>query len=662
MMSVQTNMLAWNAGRQYKINTRKNAKNVEKLSSGYKINRAADDAAGLAISEKMRRQIRGLKQGSDNIQDGISLVQVADGAIGEVVDILQRINELSVKAYNDTNTQEDREYIQGEVTHLIKEIERIADTTTFNEIKLLKGNPTEMVKIEADVTYTGYTEETIEREVPEWFQAGIDDKLEQHSYTGLTQDVNGFMYESTAFDAEGHITAGKYYGPADVGTLWDVYTYGGSWTNTLDDNQTAKISFSELAKCDDAVTLYEDLLNLIGCAVGVPCGTCDRTYCGIGFCGEENGFSAYPGHQINSEGKEVKVSASLNVSALTVENDAGEKVTCFEAIKELVKEHETNTALSNADKKTQTLTLADKIAKELCAQAYKKLVGGIDERHFDRALTDGVYDIIVYDYRDRDKLSSLNAADALVNTSAIADVKIPYSYLIPGTEVEMEKPLWIVCSAQLPDRVPIDLPLLTVEKLGITGYDVARYSVIESYSDSYKADLEAWENDFHYETVNVPGYTRTVQVAKLISSTPIFKDGEWAGIDQQWEMTERQEQVPPSSYQRKVYNRNRPTPGEGDIIRTVVYDPDSNRKIRDALSYVSKCRTTLGAEQNRLEHAYNNNQNKYENTTASESVIRDTDIAKAMVEYSNHNILLQAGASMLSQANQSQQYILSLLA
>ena len=136
MLSVQTNILAWEAGRQLGINTRKNVKKTEKLSSGYRINRAADDAAGLAISEKMRRQIRGLRQGAENIQDGIGYVQTADGALNEVHDMLQRMDELAVQAANGTNAREDREYIDKEVQELKKEMKRIFEVTTFNEKRI----------------------------------------------------------------------------------------------------------------------------------------------------------------------------------------------------------------------------------------------------------------------------------------------------------------------------------------------------------------------------------------------------------------------------------------------------------------------------------------------------------------------------------------------
>ena len=139
-MVVQHNLTAMNSNRMLGLTTKTQAKSTEKLSSGYKVNRAADDAAGLAISEKMRRQIRGLTQASLNAQDGISAVQTAEGALNEVHDMLQRMNELAVKSANGTNQSEDQSYIQSEVDALIAEIDRVATTTTFNERNLLDGS------------------------------------------------------------------------------------------------------------------------------------------------------------------------------------------------------------------------------------------------------------------------------------------------------------------------------------------------------------------------------------------------------------------------------------------------------------------------------------------------------------------------------------------
>ncbi|MBO0524148.1 flagellin [Clostridium botulinum] len=139
-MIINHNLNAMNAHRNMGINTGNSAKAMEKLSSGLRINRAGDDAAGLSISEKMRAQIRGLNQASRNAQDGISLIQTAEGALNETHSILQRMRELSVQAANDTNVTVDREAIQEELTSLTNEVDRIAKTTQFNEKNLLNGS------------------------------------------------------------------------------------------------------------------------------------------------------------------------------------------------------------------------------------------------------------------------------------------------------------------------------------------------------------------------------------------------------------------------------------------------------------------------------------------------------------------------------------------
>ncbi len=139
-MVVQHNLQAMNANRMLNVTTGQQAKSTEKLSSGYRINRAADDAAGLTISEKMRKQIRGLDQASTNAQDGVSAVQTAEGALTEVHSMLQRMNELAVQSANGTNAQSDRQAIQDEIDQLATEIDRVSETTKFNEIYLLKGD------------------------------------------------------------------------------------------------------------------------------------------------------------------------------------------------------------------------------------------------------------------------------------------------------------------------------------------------------------------------------------------------------------------------------------------------------------------------------------------------------------------------------------------
>ncbi len=165
-MVIQHNMQAANANRMLGITTGQQAKSTEKLSSGYRINRAADDAAGLTISEKMRKQIKGLSQASTNAQDGISCVQTAEGALTEVHSMLQRMNELAVQASNGTMSSDDRKAVQDEIDQLVTEIDRVSETTKFNEIYLLKGDGTEpktrdVEATDMSATYVSAVEDSI---------------------------------------------------------------------------------------------------------------------------------------------------------------------------------------------------------------------------------------------------------------------------------------------------------------------------------------------------------------------------------------------------------------------------------------------------------------------------------------------------------------------
>ena len=174
-MVVQHNLTAMNSNRQLGITTSAQAKSSEKLSSGYRINRAGDDAAGLTISEKMRSQIRGLNKASSNAQDGVSLIQVAEGALAETHSILQRMNELATQAANDTNTTADRNAIAAEIHQLTSEIDRIASTTQFNTMNLLDGS---------------FTNKNLQVGSLEGQNISVSIKAMKSSSLGLTKTVN----------------------------------------------------------------------------------------------------------------------------------------------------------------------------------------------------------------------------------------------------------------------------------------------------------------------------------------------------------------------------------------------------------------------------------------------------------------------------------------
>ena len=203
-MVVQHNVSAMNSNRQLGITTDIQAKSSEKLSSGYRINRAADDAAGLAISEKMRRQVRGLTQASANCQDGISCVQTAEGAMIEVHDMLQRMNELAVKAANDTLQSTDRSYIQSEIHQLSKEITRTAEATEFNNQYLMDGTFTgKELQVGSETAAMSQIEISIKRLSASLL--GVAAKTKEYNETGNPDNMNTTF--SDKFDDE----------PAEVG-------------------------------------------------------------------------------------------------------------------------------------------------------------------------------------------------------------------------------------------------------------------------------------------------------------------------------------------------------------------------------------------------------------------------------------------------------------
>lgn len=192
-MVIQHNITAMNSNRQLGMTTWMQAKSSEKLSSGYKINRAADDAAGLAISEKMRRQVRGLTQASANAQDGISLVQIADGAMAEVHDMIQRCNELAVKAANDTLTGQDRSYIQAEIDRIKEEVDAINGKTTFNEIYVLKGKITGGLDLGVSIDSS--------TQMPSWAAiSDADGGYMSGTYNDGTNDYVASKIDFSAFD------------------------------------------------------------------------------------------------------------------------------------------------------------------------------------------------------------------------------------------------------------------------------------------------------------------------------------------------------------------------------------------------------------------------------------------------------------------------------
>ena len=261
-MVVQHNMQAANANRMLNVTTSAQSKSTEKLSSGYKINRAADDAAGLTISEKMRKQIKGLDRASTNAQDGVSAVQTAEGALTEVHSMLQRMNELATQSANGTNSNTDRKAIQDEIDQLTTEIDRVSETTKFNETYLLKGDGAEkehnVNAHDAGLDGVTLTDKGDEVEVTlKTLNAG--DKV---SIAGKNYTIGSSVDEATA------LVTGQQKANGTITVNGEKYTYddtGKTWKDSKNANATIKIAGGDVVSDGTkTLTAMKDGANAAG--------------------------------------------------------------------------------------------------------------------------------------------------------------------------------------------------------------------------------------------------------------------------------------------------------------------------------------------------------------------------------------------------------------
>ena len=469
-MVVQHNLSAMNANRMLGITTGSLAKSTEKLSSGYKVNRAADDAAGLAISEKMRKQIRGLDQASANAEDGISAVQTAEGALTEVHDMLQRMNELAVKAANGTMSTDDRQTVQDEVEQLLTEIDRVAETTKFNELYMLKGDTSDKtVKLSAK-------------------DAGLDGKLVTGA-NSATFTINTLK-------------------------LGDSVSIGGK-TSTIGDAKAKNVADSVAA------------------------------------------LTMATGSQVTLNGVQYTI-----VDTEPEEDEAKNLIT-----KDTIEKRINGGKLTSVKFNGKTYNVITDNAGGAA--------DGIDDNESSIITADKAYEYMAKELALANNVGanktqiSINAKD---NKQVIRDkdtVQFVFNRAEATTKEDLNFSLHVGADADMTNKISVKVASLDTTGLGIYGLNVKD-----------KTGMSA------------------------------------------------------------------------------TYAIDS---IADAIAKVSAQRSSLGAIQNRLEHTINNLDNVVENTTAAESQIRDTDMAEEMVKYSKNNILQQAGQSMLAQANQANQGVLSLL-
>ena len=461
-------------------NNKRTVKEHREVSSGYRINRAADDAAGLTISEKMRKQIKGLDRASTNAEDGVSAVQTAEGALTEVHSMLQRMNELATQSANGTNSNTDRKAIQDEIDQLTTEIDRVSETTKFNETYLLKGDGSEK---EYNVNA---------------HDAGID---------GVTLTDNG--------DGTVGVTLKTLAAGDKVNIAGKQYTIGAVENDVTKAVGTPKKG--DTVKVGNAEYTYEDGDSVDSTGAKVTAGW----------------YAS--GTDFKTDTKANWDNAKKDTADLAV---AGASVTVKGKTFNVI--NDANTADGVDDKDSSVIT-AGKAYQLQTAEIVKASSIGADT-------------------------AAKNATDAN-NSYGTATTTFTLNKGTVSYKDGLSFNLHVGADADMTNKITVNIDSMNSAGLGIKGI---------------KADTE--------------------------------QDATYA-ID----------------------------------------------AIADAISTVSSQRSALGAVQNRLEHTINNLDNVVENTTSAESRIRDTDMAEEMVNYSKNNILAQAGQSMLAQANQSNQGVLSLL-
>ena len=523
-MVVQPNMSAMNANRMLSGVSSAQSKSTEKLSSGYRINRAADDAAGLSISEKMRGQIRGLNQASTNAQDGISLIQTAEGALNESHSILQRMRELSVQAANGTETDDDREAVQNEIEQLQSELTRISDTTEFNTMKLLDGSQSGS-KVQVSVSKSA------------------ESNLKTVDATAQVNKMGAAVAENDGGDSKLSVTVLDKNGNATTTEVTVSY-------------DKAAGTFSANGKTLKAVGTQNDKASA-----------------------KQVGDALKEALEATDFGKNYDITNDAGTLSFT----AKEKGSTSDAILTSYNGGATEATTKTADTGTDE---------------YQQIAEGI-----------GVYD------------GSGNIEDKIFTVNG-------------------ERFLYVTDPAKLGDDYK-DVNYVKVTGTNAQNADGSDAKTMAALIKS-KTGIEAETDKAAKTTLNLKP-----------SSTATGK-----GIELQIGANEGQTM----SFTLDDMSADALGVGGSSVnLSTQESAKTATTTIDAAIKKVSKARGQMGAVQNRLEHTINNLDTASENLQTAESRIRDTDMAEEMVNYSKNSILAQAGQSMLAQANQANQGVLTLL-
>ncbi len=696
-MRIQHNIMAMNAYRNYTNNVSAMKANLEKLSSGYKINRAGDDAAGLAISEKMRAQITGLETAQKNAKDGISLVQTAEGALTEVHDMLNRMVELATMSANGTyDNTTDRAQLQKEMDQLNSEINRIADSANFNGIKLLDGSMDADGRIANTTTvFAGMKIGNNVNGTPVGNTAGnvggpntkngilltgstlapatgalnkSDDSVRYHKdaavagKTSFTVDLDGTGYSAAAGTKIENIEFLLQAGAAD--------TFTGGGVNHLSTSATAgaALKYSVTANGEGKIT-SEDIATAIEKAINDNGG---KVYLKVGNNkgdGTAGGVSARIEYTVTRDGDKLKFEmtdkgyddacAAANTDAAKGANAQGENYfagnfniglvgnATVAAGTDLAKFAAANDLAVVGNAATCEINEGTTPADTIYAQAYIRF------NTDNAASANGVNKTTDYiadgkGFKIGDEYYVFAGSDATFNTEYADNVKV----------VDIRDLKNLTDGQKGTDEFKNDLRK-ALDRLSVAAKDNEMFDVqveergtmlVLNERTTYSGGANLTEKDWGLEK----------QIQKFDSATSKTTVLKEAGKSLTLQIGDTAEDF----NQLKVNIKDIHTDSLGiDKIR--IDDQTSAAAaidvIKAAINKVSDIRGTLGATQNRLDHTINNLSVMTENIQDAESTIRDTDVAAEMMKYTKNNILIQSAQAMLAQANQVPQGVLQLL-
>ncbi|WP_409343778.1 flagellin [Paenibacillus sp. MBLB4367] len=660
-MRINHNIAALNTHRQLTGNTNGASKSLEKLSSGLRINRAGDDAAGLAISEKMRAQIRGLDMAAKNSQDGISLIQTTEGALNETHSILQRMRELAAQSANDTNVNVDRSEIQKEINQLSSEINRIGNTTEFNTQKLLNGSGEEIKSTLSTINRGGAIGDTAQF-------AQVTGSISEQKGVNTIQVAAAITAGSTVLVGDQTFTAVS--GPADASLGQfsidtDVNATAASLAAAINANASLNSRFANAAVATDTITLTERAGQATGAALtasvvagGTGTLTANETTASRKEVQGKYTFNLDKAFEVAGQTLTINSVALTAVASNAAAGQFNINADREQQVKDIAKaiNADTNAGLGarfEATVKGTTITLTERVGKAAGAAANLTAAGATGIVDSTPAASAGIYNSEFKTLVGNGGKFTIDGVDIKVtndvNDKGLADG----TAMLAGNSLKQQADNLagaINANAKLNGSYTASTTgdkLTLTQKAGKEALVAPVVTANTSAESKFEANFQIGANS---------GQSMTVVIEDMRANA-LAITGDKTGT-----VTAKNGQV--ASYAKTSTVTN----GSNNENVEFALDVTDHKKasaalsvINDAIENVSSQRAQLGAVQNRLEHTINNLQTASENLTAAESRIRDVDMAKEMMDFTKNNILSQAAQAMLAQANQQPQGVLQLL-